>query len=278
MLPGRIYRGKDRTYGMDIEFKGKSALVTGAASGIGKGIAIQLAKNGANVWIGDIAEENGAKTLQDLKQNGNTYGFSKTDVSRYEDVAALFADAKKAFGKIDIVVNAAGVFSNKHFLEATPEDIKKHLDINLMGAVYGCQIALSMMIEQGGGGKIVNISSVGGRLGELDFPFYTLGKAGVLNLTQSVAFNAAPYSINVNAVCPGIIRTPMWDVILGTIGGDIPQEEKEKLFDEVLKARTPLGRAQTTEDIAYAVMFLCSPFAENITGQALNVCGGSKMN
>jgi len=263
---------------MNIEFTGKSVIVTGAASGLGKGIAMQFAQNGANVWAVDISEEKGRKTLEEMKPFGNSYGFTKTDIAKYEEMAAAYADAKKAFGKIDIAVNAAGVFSTNRFLDATPEDIKKHLDINLMGAVYGCQLALSLMIEQGGGGKIVNISSVGGRLGELDFPFYTLGKAGVINLTQSVAFNAAPHDINVNAVCPGIIRTPMWEVVLGAIAGDIPAEEQEKLYEDVLKARTPLGRAQTPEDIAYAVLFLCSPFAANITGQALNVCGGSKMN
>ena len=263
---------------MNIEFKGKSAIITGAASGLGKGIALQFAQNGADVWAVDISEQGGQKTLEEMKPFGNRYGFTRTDISKYEDMAAAYADAKRAFGRIDIAVNAAGVFSTNRFLEATPDDIKKHLDINLMGAVYGCQLALSTMIGQGGGGKIVNLSSVGGRLGELDFPFYTLGKAGVINLTQSVAFNAAPHDINVNAVCPGIIRTPMWEVVLGAIAGDMPAEEREKFFDEVLKARTPLGRAQTPEDIAYAVLFLCSPYAANITGQALNVCGGSKMN
>ena len=263
---------------MNIDFSGKSVIVTGAASGLGKGIAMQFAENGADVWVVDISEEGAGKTIEEMKPFGNRYGFTRTDVAKQEDMAAAYADAKQAFGRIDIVVNAAGVFGNKRFLDATPDDIKKHLDINLMGAVYSCQLAMKTMIEQGGGGKIVNISSVGGRLGELDFPFYTMGKAGVINLTQSVAFNAAPYDINVNCVCPGIIRTPMWDLILGTVGADLTTEGKEQLYEDVLKSRTPLGRAQTPEDIAYAVLFLCSPFAVNITGQSLNVCGGSKMN
>jgi NAD(P)-dependent dehydrogenase (short-subunit alcohol dehydrogenase family) len=263
---------------MKIDFTGKNGVVTGAGSGIGKSIALQFAKNGANVWMGDIVGPNGEATLEQMNKFKNSYGFSRVDVGKKEQVEAMFEAARKKFGSIDIVVNAAGVFMPKHFLESTPEDIKQHLDINLMGVIYACQIALDIMIKQGGGGKIVNISSVGGRHGELDFPFYALGKAAILNLTQSVAYNGAPHRINVNAVCPGIIRTPMWDVILNGISRGSKDVDHEKLFNEILKSRTPLGKAQTGDDIAHTVLFLCSPYTDEVTGQGWNVCGGSVMS
>jgi NAD(P)-dependent dehydrogenase (short-subunit alcohol dehydrogenase family) len=260
---------------MTLDFTGKNAIIVGAASGIGKGIAMQFAKNNANVWVGDLSVDKGQKTIKEMEKYGGAYGFTKTDVSKKADIAALFEDAKKAFDRIDIVVNSAGVFAPVHLLDASPEYIQKHLTINLFGVIYGCQIALETMIKQGGGGKILNVASVGGRKGELDFPFYSLGKAGVLNFTQSVAFNAAQYGINVNALCPGIIRTPMWDTILNGID---PNADKEQLFKDVVLARTPLGRAQTAEEMGYAAAFLCSSYADVITGQALNVDGGSVMS
>jgi NAD(P)-dependent dehydrogenase (short-subunit alcohol dehydrogenase family) len=261
-----------------LDFSGRNALVTGAGSGIAKAIALRLAEAGANVWIGELAEPSGLETLEQMNQYGNACGFTKTDVGSKADMEALFEAARSKLGRIDIVVNGAGVFMPKHFTEASPEEIKRHLDINLMGVVYGCQLALDTMIGQGGGGKIVNISSVGGRRGDQDFPFYALGKAGVLNLTQSVAYIGAPHRINCNAVCPGIIRTPMWDTILKGIAGDAPDVDYDRLFDEILKSRTPLGRAQTGDDIAYTVLFLCSAYTDEVTGQAWNVCGGSAMN
>lgn len=261
-----------------LDFNEKNAIVTGAGSGIGRAIALQLAEGGANVWIGEIVEKNGEETLRQMKEFGNSYGFTKIDVGDKADVTTMFKEAGNAFGEIHIVVNSAGVFMPKHFGEATPEEIKRHLDINLLGVVYGCQLAMDVMGKQGKGGKIVNISSVGGRSGDPDFPFYALGKAGVLNLTQSVAYAGAPHGINCNAVCPGIIRTPMWDTILKGITGNAEDVDYEKLFDDILKSRTPLGKAQTADDIAHTVLFLCSPYTDQVTGQAWNVCGGSAMN
>lgn len=261
-----------------LDFTGRNAIVTGAGSGIAKSIALQLAASGANVWIGEIVEKNAEETLSQMHQYGNSYGFTKVDVGNKTDVATMFEEAKKRFGTIDIVVNGAGVFMPKHFNEASPEEIKKHLDINLMGVVYGCQLALDTMLKQGTGGKIVNVSSVGGRHGDQDFPFYSLGKAGVLNLTQSIAYIGAPHRINCNAVCPGIIRTPMWDTILRGITSGAEDVDYEKLFDDILKSRTPLGKAQTGDDIAYTVLFLCSRYTDEVTGQAWNVCGGSVMS
>lgn len=263
---------------MIFDFSGKNAVVTGAGSGIGKAIALQFAEAGANVWAGDLSEKNAAATAEEMRGFGKSYGYTKIDVSKKEDVAAMFKDAKGAFGRIDIAVNSAGVFMTTDLLEATPDDIQKHLGINMMGVIYGCQLALETMIAQGGGGKIVNISSVGGRHGAPGAPYYSLGKAGVINFTQSAAYTGAPYGINCNAICPGIIRTPMWDVILDDAMQKEEGADKERLFDRMLKSRTPLGRAQTGAEMAYAVLFLSSPYADAIVGQTLNVCGGSVMN
>lgn len=261
-----------------LDFTGKSAIITGGGSGIAKAIALQFAEAGANVWIGEIVEKNAQQTVDEMNKYGNSYGFSKVDVGLKEDVQKMFDDAQKQFGTIDIVINGAGVFCDKHFTEATPEQIKRHLDINLMGVVYGCQIGLDIMIKQGKGGKIVNVSSVGGRHGEKDFPYYALGKAGILNLTQSVAYNAAPHGVTCNALCPGIIRTPMWKTILKGITGGAEDVDYDQLFNDVLMSRTPMGRAQTPDEMAYTVLFLSSQYADVITGQAWNVCGGAVMS
>lgn len=264
---------------MTFDFTGKKAIVIGAGSGIGKAIALQLADNGADVWVGDIIAENAKAVVLEMSEKyGKSYGYSITDVAEKKDIENLFREAKASFGEINIVVNSAGVFMTNSLIEATPDEIKKHLDINLMGIVYGCQLALETMIEQGKGGKIVNISSVGGRRGELNSPYYSLGKAAIINWSQSVAHNGAPHGINCNTICPGIIRTPMWDTILEAESGGDPNVDKEELFNKIVGARTPLGRAQTAEEMAYAVAFFCSDYADAIIGQALNVDGGDRMN
>ncbi|MCL2111126.1 MAG: SDR family oxidoreductase [Clostridiales bacterium] len=261
-----------------IDFKRKAAIVIGGGSGIGKAIALELASCGARVWIGDIGEQGAAAVCQEIQAQGGEAGFTKTDVSKPEDIAALFADAKAAFGNTYIVVNSAGLFLPESLLGATPEQIKEHLDVNLFGIIYSTRLALETMIAQGGGGKILNVSSVGGRGGEAGAPYYALGKSAILNFTQSAAYTGAPHGINVNALCPGIIRTPMWDVILEDAAVGNPEANKDALFLDFVKRRTPLGRPQTPEEMAYAACFLCSDYADAIVGQALNVCGGDRMN
>ncbi|MDR1797461.1 MAG: SDR family oxidoreductase [Clostridiales Family XIII bacterium] len=261
-----------------VDLSGKAAIVTGGGSGIGKAIAAELADCGARLWLGDISEQGAQDAVAELKGKGADAGYTKTDVSKEADMAALFDAAKAAYGRIDIVVNSAGGFLLTQLLDTPVEKVKSHLDVNLFGVMIGTRLALEAMIAQGGGGKIVNISSVGGRSGELESPYYCLGKSGIINLTQSAAFTGAPHGINVNALCPGVVRTPLQESILdnATQGGS--KEEKDKLFDEIVKGRSPLGRGITPEEIAYAACFLCSSYADAIVGQALNVCGGWRMN
>ena len=263
---------------MNIDFKGKAAVVTGGGSGIGKTIALELASCGARIWIGDIGAEGAGAVCSEITAKGGEAGFSRTDVSKPDDVKALYTDAKAAYGRIDIVVNSAGLFQAGGLLEVDPEQFKFHLDVNLNGVIYSTRCALEVMIEQGGGGKILNVASVGGRLGELASPYYSLGKSGIINYTQSAAFVGAPHGINVNALCPGSVRTPMWEVILEDAAGGDKTVDKEELFQDMAKGRAPLGRGITTEEVAYAACFLCSEYSNAIVGQSLNVCGGWRMN
>jgi len=263
---------------ININFEGKSAIVTGGGSGIGKAIALELAGCGARLWIGDVNVEGADNVCREIKTRGGEAGFTQTDVSNPDGIAKLFKDANAAHGELGVVVNSAGLFMPASLLDAKPDQIKAHLDVNLFGVVYSTRLALETMISQGKGGKILNVASVGGRSGELGAPYYSLGKSGIINFTQSAAYVGAPHGINVNALCPGVIRTPMWDVILEKESGGDPAADKDELFREIIKNRTPLGRAQTPEEIAYAACFLCSCYADAIVGQALNVCGGDRMN
>lgn len=263
---------------MNIDLSGKAAVVTGGGSGIGEAIALQLADCGARIWIGDISPERADGVCSKIKEAGGEAGYTKTDVSKPDDVKAMLADAKAAYGRIDIAVNSAGLFQAGGMFDVEPEKVQAHLNVNLNGIIYSTRYALEIMIEQGGGGKIVNLASVGGRLGELISPYYSLGKSGIINFTQSAAFTAAPHGINVNSLCPGNVRTPMWDVILDDFAAGDPSIDRDELFMEISKSRAPLGRPITTQEVAYAACFLCSEYSDAIVGQALNVCGGWRMN
>ena len=263
---------------VNIDLSGKNAIITGGSSGIGKTITLALADSGANVWIGDLNEQGADIVCKEVSANGGNAGFTKTNVSKPEEVAAMFDGAKKAFGKVDIVVNSAGLFLPGKLLDVSPEQIKAHLDVNVFGVIYSTRCALEIMIEQGLGGKILNIASAGGRMGEVESPYYSLGKSCIINFTQSAAFTGAPHKINVNALCPGMVLTPMWEVILDDAAGGDDTLDREELFQGMVKRRSPLGRGILTDEVAWAACFLCSNYADAIVGQALNVCGGWRMN
>ncbi len=258
-------------------FEGKNIVVFGAGSGLGRGVATEYARAGGNVWMGDYAETGGRETLEALSTLGHKAGFTRADISKPEDVDRLYEDAVSALGSVDVIANCAGTFLDKHFFEATPGEIERSLSVNLLGVILSCQAGMARMVRQGNGGAVVNLSSVGGRRGDKPFPYYAVGKSAIINFTQSAALNGAPHGIRVNCVCPGMIRTPMWDTILRAEFGDDTGRDDE-LFEEVVQQRVPLGRPQTPQEIAWAVLFLSSPYAASITGQALNVCGGDAMN
>ena len=261
---------------IQIDLKGKTALLTGGGRGLGKAIAEVLAKAGANVFIGNRKEAEGESVVEELRKLGGKADFKKVDVSVDAEVEEFFR-AGEAFagGKIDFVVNNAGVIETVPFLELDGEGAKRVYDINVIGLSNVVRCALKKMIAQKEG-RIVTTSSIAGiaQLGMLEH--YSATKAAVVSLTKNLAKVAAPYHINVNSVAPGIIRTKMWEEILDSMtGGSDNADCRNSTFDDSVKKLIPFGVPQVEEDIADAVLFLCSHLSKEITGQVIAVDGGT---
>ncbi len=310
---------------MEQRLSGKVAIVTGAGQGIGKAVALRLAREGTSVIAVDINMETAVATAREIQDLGRPSSAHSMDVACLSKVERFVEYVVGAFGRIDILVNAAGIARTQPFLEMTEEDWDCVMDTNLKGTVFCMQAVGRQMIRQippeviaqsraqlprGEGvpplssrvegvspsnrgqdardtqgqdalatksyGKIVNFSSISGRRGRSVQMAYAASKAAIISVTQSAALAFSPYNINVNAICPGVIPTPMWDQIdrdrsrlMGAQPGDALKSFVEKV---------PLLRAGTPEDVAGAVAFLCSPDADYITGQTLNVDGGFEMN
>lgn len=262
---------------MDINFKTKTAVVFGAGRGIGQSIALELASAGATVYVADLLSDNCEAVKKELISLGYKAEAVAVDVGSYEQVDAVLEKAETETGRLDIVVNNAGIVTLGSFLDTTPEEINKLIHVNLLGANNGCQAAIKRM-KKYNQGKIVNTSSFAGRRAlKAGFGHYGMTKAAVIYLTQAAAFAGADFNINVNSVCPGIIRSAMWEKILDSY--EDSGADREASWKESLKTFIPLARGdQKAEDIAHTVMFLCSPYADHITGQALNVDGGASMD
>ena len=235
-----------------------------------------LAKAGANVFIGNRKEAEGESVVEELRKLGVKADFKKVDVSVDAEVEEFFR-AGEAFagGKIDFVVNNAGVIETVPFLELDGEGAKRVYDINVIGLSNVVRCALKKMIAQKEG-RIVTTSSIAGiaQLGMLEH--YSATKAAVVSLTKNLAKVAAPYHINVNSVAPGIIRTKMWEEILDSMtGGSDNADCRNSTFDDSVKKLIPFGVPQVEEDIADAVLFLCSHLSKEITGQVIAVDGGT---
>ena len=273
---------------MERRLAGKIAIVTGAGQGIGKVIALRLAREGAAVVVAEYNPETAEAVAAEIASEGERALSYPVDASRAEAVRRMVADVVRAFGRIDILVNNAGVMQTKPLLNLTEEDWDRIGDVNQRGLFFCLQAIAAQMIAQvpeevkAAGraersyGKIVNLSSISGRRGRPLAAHYAASKAAVISITQSAALALAPYNINVNAVCPGIVPTPMWqqiDVDRGRLFGLRPGEAMASFIEAV-----PLKRAATREDVAAAVAFFCSPEADYITGQTLNVDGGYEMN
>ena len=257
---------------MEIRFDGKTAVLTGAARGLGKAIAMMLAENGADLVIGDVLDEAGQKTCEEIREKtGRKADYLHVDVRDSEQVKALF----DAVPVVDLVMHGAGVTLPENILEADEAAIKRLFDININGSSNMVRAALDKMLPRESG-KIVLLASVAGRYMDKTVTHYRMSKAAMLALTMSAAKFAAPHNITVNAVCPGIVRTDMWEQLL-----DEKQKSMNMTREEAWQAMVgnliPMGRAQTQEDIAASVAFLFSRFGDNITGQALNVDGGQCM-
>jgi meso-butanediol dehydrogenase/(S,S)-butanediol dehydrogenase/diacetyl reductase len=267
----------------------KVAIVTGAGQGIGKGVALRLARAGAHVVIAEYNPETAEATSAEVCALGRRSIAYQIDLSQVDQIQPMVDWTVSEFGRIDILVNNAGRVQTKHMLDLTPEDWDRIVNINERGLFFCLQAVAHQMIAQipeeirnadrapHSFGKIVNFASIAGRSGRPYSTHYAAAKAAVINITRSTASALARYNINVNAVAPGLVPTPMWaqiDQERGEIFGSKPGEAMHNFIEQNI----PLRRAATAEDLAAAVAFLCSPDADYITGQCLNVDGGVEMD
>ncbi len=239
-------------------------LVTGGAVGIGKSTALAFAKTGAQVAVADVMEKEGKETVEMIGNEGGEAMFIKTDVSDAEQVKNMVDLVVDSFGKLTCAVNNAGIEGEQAATaDCSIENWQKVIGINLTGVWLCMKYEIPQMLKSGGG-SIVNMASVAGRVGFANIPAYTASKHGVNGLTKTAALEYATKGIRVNAVCPGVIYTAMIDRFTGG--------QKEAL--ENMKQMEPMGRMGTPEEVANAVVWLCSEEASFITGHPLVVDGG----
>ncbi|NUM50906.1 MAG: SDR family oxidoreductase [Flavobacteriales bacterium] len=247
---------------METTFKNKVAIITGGSFGIGKATAIAFAKKGARVAIADLVED--AETVNAIKALGGEAIFIKCDVSKTEDVKAMIGKTISTFGRLDYAFNNAGIEgSNGTTQECTEENWDKTIAVNLKGIWLCMKHEIPEMLKQGKG-IIINCASIAGLVGFPGLPAYVASKHGVIGLTKTSALECAKLGIRVNAVCPGAIKTPMIDRITGN------KKEVEAQF----AGMEPIGRLGQPEEVANAVLWLCSDEASFVTGHAMTVDGG----
>ena len=246
------------------QFNGKVALVTGGSSGMGRAAALAFAGEGANVVVADIDVTGGEETVRHIQESGGEALFVPTDVSQASAVEALVAATVATYGRLDCAFNNAGInIEHGPLTEGTEAVWDRVLSINLKGVMLCMKYEIPAMLT-GGGGTIVNTASVVGLSGGRGFPAYVASKHGIIGLTKAAALDYARDGIRVNAVCPGTIYTPMYERRVGT-----DPQTAARIMSEI-----PLGRLGQPEDVAGAVIWLCSAAASFVTGHALVVDGG----
>lgn len=264
-----------------MRLENKTAMVCGGAKGIGKAIALDMAAEGAEVGVVDIdgaRSEEVARGISGLSRRALAIEANVTRPSAIKQVVDMFLSE---FGRIDILVNNQGALAvdgrvPKGIIAQEEQDWDALCDLNLKSHFLVARAVAPHMIGRRSG-KIINISSIGGKTGSTTPVAYAAAKAGVLGLTRALARDLAPYNINVNSICPGIVYTPLWEKY-----GQLIREQSRRyagkgpkeIFLEIARKNTLLGREQTPEDIAHAAVFLASEDSRNITGQSLNVDGG----
>jgi 3(or 17)beta-hydroxysteroid dehydrogenase len=250
--------------------QGKVAVVTGAASGLGKAISTLLSREGARVVLADINEVDGKKGAEAINKKGSQAFFVKLDVTSESDWAQVMKATLERFKKLDILVNCAGVFHDKSLEDTTLEAWRRVIAINLDGVFLGTRAAIAPM-KKNGGGSIINLSSAGGIIGTADSAAYNASKGGVRLLTKASAIEFSKaghdYHIRVNSVHPGVIRTPMTKWIT-----DDPESAK------AIMDLQPIGFMGEPEDVAYGVLYLASDESKYVTGSELVIDGGWTAN
>lgn len=250
------------------------AVVTGAGSGIGRAIALALASAGAPVAVVDLLPEGGKAVADEIRRRGGKAVFVAADVGRWEDVDRAVGDAVRGLGPLGIMVNAAGVldgYAPVH--EISPALWTKVIAINLTGTFFGCKRALAEMLPAGRG-RIVNLASVAGLIGDGGGPAYVASKHGVVGVTRQLAVHAAPRGVTVNAICPGPIQTGLRANSTTVLGSDAPVMRGIGGDEAAIKAVTPMGRRGTVEEVAATALFLAGEDAGYITGHTLVIDGG----
>ncbi len=249
---------------MEKIFENKVALVTGGSFGIGRATAIAFAKRGAKVVIADWMEDAEEETLKQVKAAGSEAIFIKCDVSKNSDVEVMVQKTINAFGGLDYAFNNAGIEGISALAhECTEENWDRTISVNLKGVWLCIKHEIPFMLLRGKG-AIVNCASIAGLVGFPGLPAYVSSKHGVIGLTKTAALEYAKQNIRVNAVCPGVIKTPMIDRLTGN------KKEAEKQFENM----EPVGRMGLPEEVAEAVVWLCSDSASFVTGDAMAVDGG----
>ncbi len=252
---------------------GKVALVTGGASGIGKAVCERFAQDGARVIVADLDAARCEALASEI--GGGAVGLA-LDVTRQESIEAVVRQGIEATGGIDILVNAAGIYDVQSILEVTRERTSRVFQVNIEGVIFMSQAVAQHMVERGLGGRIINFSSQAGRRGEGPAVAYCASKAAVISITQSMALDLIRHGINVNAIAPGVVDTPMWDVVdakLGVREGLQPGDVKKRVA-----AAVPAGRFGYPAEQAAMAAFLAGPDAAYIVAQCYNVDGGNVMS
>jgi len=252
---------------------GKVAIVTGGAQGMGRAISLRYAGEGAKVVVADLNEAGAQAVAEEIAGAGGEALGLRVDVTEPADAERMVAAAVDRFGGVDILVNNAGVIKIIPFLETTEADWDFMFDVNCKGVLFCGQAAARRMIEQGRGGKIINMASQAGRRGEALVIAYCASKAAVISMTQSMALALAPHKINVNGIAPGIVDTPLWVEVDKQFAKLLNMEvgEPKRTFTQQI----PLGRIEQPEDVTGAAVFLASADSDYITQQTLNVDGGN---
>jgi NAD(P)-dependent dehydrogenase (short-subunit alcohol dehydrogenase family) len=264
-----------------MRLSGKVAVVTGGGSGIGRGIVLAMAREGADVAIPDIQVLNAEKVAGEVKALGRKCLATKCDVTSAADVKVMLDRTREALGQIDVLVNNAGMAAppGMPFTNNTEDDWDRTFAVNTKSVFLTCKAIAPYFIERKAG-RIINIASIAGPISAVTMPPYSVAKMGVITFTRVVAKELAPHGITVNAICPGVLWTDFWQKLAAHIAETNPAFRgltARQVFEKRVADLIPMKREQTPEDIGWAAVFLASDEARNITGQALNVDGGVVM-